>query len=140
MNVSRFAHYELVVSVGSYNHESCLFFRKKEGKTEAIYFNPNYSKKTKGVQFNQVAKMVLKIYGSGLSNARSFTSSCSNLKGICCQLTWARVHNFVINGDSPFDDTTLNLVDYNHFSTPHSYVKYSRRTPNNETDLKLYDI
>lgn len=140
MNDSRFAVYELVISVGSYDHESCVFLRKNSGKTEAIYYNPNYSKKTKGVQFCATANALLKNFGNALTTVQSFTSPCFNLKGFCCQLTWERIHNFVLNGETPFNDASLNLTDYNHLLTPYSYRKYFKRDPVNEIDLKHYEI
>lgn len=123
MNHPQFMHYELAISVGSYYHEACLFFRKYRGRLEVIYFNPNYSKRTRGVQFSRTATDVLTSLGRVVTKVQAFWSQCGNKDGECSKLTWRRVHDFLF-GDSPFDDKNLKLTDYNHYATAYSYSKY----------------
>lgn len=119
-----FEHYELVVPVGSHYHEACIFFRTHKGCKQAIYFNPNYSKKVQGVQLSRTANEVLSSLGQGLTTVQAYHSPCSNYDGKCSSLTWQEIYNFVQDGDSPFDNESLHLVDYNHLMTPASYRKY----------------
>lgn len=129
--------YQLAVSIGSYYHEACLFFKKHNESLQCIYFNPNYSSKTRGVQFNRIAKEVLASLGRTLVKVQSFWSPCGNLEGLCSLLTWERIYNSVQNGDTPFDNESLNLRDYNHLQTEHTYKKYS--APEQQNGFKLLD-
>lgn len=124
MHHPSFPQYELVVPVGSRNHEACIFFRMHKGSMQAIYYNPNYSSDTKGVQFSQTAKQVLN--SIGLTTIHAFHSTYGNANGLCSLLTWEQIFYFVQNGDSPFDNKELNLTEYNHINTPHSYNKYNK--------------
>lgn len=133
-----FSQYELVVSVGSHLHEGCIFFRKHKKAMEAIYYNPNYSSKTKSVQYSKSTKELLR--SIGLSKIQAFHSKYGNAKGLCSSLTWELIFNFIQNGDSPFDDKTLNLIDYNHLMTPESYIQYFSNASTDKLGLKHFHI
>lgn len=99
-------------------------YQLKAESTECIYFYPNYSRKTRSVQFCKIAKAVMSDLSRSLTKAQAFWSFCGNADGICSLLTWQRINDFVLDGQSPFDDDTINLQDYNHLLSSHSYKKY----------------
>lgn len=117
-----FPQYELVVSVGSHLHEGCVFFRTHKRSMEAIYYNPNYSNRTKGVQSSKTASELLR--SIGITKIKAFHSKYGNPEGKCSLLTWELIFDFIQNGNSPFDNDQLNLIDYNHLMTPQSYIKF----------------
>lgn len=127
LNNEKYKNYELVVSVGSHLHESCVFFRNKHSFWEAVYFNANFSQKTQGVQSSRSAIHLMRSMGKKLVKIESYWSPCHNMKGRCSYHTWKTIHNHLCNGFSPFENDRLNLKDYNHLMTIYSYDKYHKK-------------
>lgn len=124
LNNEQFREYELVIPVGSYIHEALVYLRKIEGLMEAIYYNPNLSKRAQGTQLNSVANILMKSLGKKLKPPTAFHSKCGNAKGNCSLLCWQHIYTHLIDGNSPFRDQTLQLENYSQFTTTYSYRKY----------------
>lgn len=126
LNNPEFTNYEIVIPIGSLDHEACIFFKKNEDLIEAIYFNPNFSVVQQGVQSSKIGKAILKSVGEDLKKIRAYYSPCGNVASMCSALVWEEIFNHVNNGSSPFANTELSLEDYNHFTTTSTYNRYRK--------------
>lgn len=142
LNHQKFHNYHLVVSIGSRDHESCIFFRNMDVGMEAIYFNPNYSEKHDGAQYSQIGYHLMTSFGNTIRRIRAYYSPSGNTSGKCSAITWERIFEHVCNGLSPFHDNNLQLEDYNHFTTTYSYRKYHRKihAVNSSNRLKHHQL
>lgn len=122
-NDDKFKDYTLAVSCGNYSHECCCFFRKNENGLAAIYYNPSYSEKVRGVRKNANTTKLLQSLKS-LNKIQSYYAFCGNVLGICSGMTWAEIYTLMVNGISPFTNKNINLENYNSCVTPYSYKKY----------------
>lgn len=124
----QFKDFDLVVPTGNHFHEACIFVRKRDECMKIIYYNPNRSIHTNGVQYNQVTAQLIRMLGKKVESVEAFHSKCGNLKGKCSVLNWEIIFSHVINGNSPFRNNNLPLEDYKHLVTSYSYKKYHSNT------------
>lgn len=136
INNDTFPGFDLVVPIGSHVHETCIFYRKRDDFFEAIYFNPNYSTKAKGTQSSNVAHVLLS--KASLKRVQAFHSDCQNIKGKCSFLTWRLITNFLMNGLSPFDDSNIDLEDYNHLAATYAHNKRLKLDYSSDNDELVF--
>lgn len=107
------------------------------GKYDAVYYNPNYSDATQGVESNTINKDILKSFSTTLRSVQAYHSPCGNVRSRCSALTWQELYNHVNNGISPFQNDNLNLEDYRHIMTAYSYNKY-HKAKRSQSPLKYH--
>lgn len=127
LNEPRFNGYDLVIPIGSHSHEACLYVQKSDTGISIIYYNPNYSAVTKGVQFNKVSRELIQLFGKKVTSIKSFYSPNGNYAGKCSVLSWEKIFSHVVDGKSPFKNGKLKLEDYTKLATGHSHEKYRNR-------------
>lgn len=131
LNHVDYSCYELVVPVGTVDHECCVFFSKNGNTFQSIYYNPNYSLIHDGVESSALANALLKEMGQNLRSIRSYYSLSGNVDDECSGFVWEEIFNFIKNGNSPFGNDSLNLEDYNHFTTQKTYDRYRYKKTEN---------
>lgn len=136
LNHRTFNEFTLAVAVGSYTHEACLFLRKDDDRYKAIYYNPNFSQVTQGVQTSNTANDVLKSLGNKLNQIRSYYSESRNVAGICSFLVWKQIYILLNDGVSPFDNPNIHLENYDRLKTPYTLDK-SKEAKRNKKNLNL---
>lgn len=110
----KYVDYSLAITTGSNVHESCVFLRRINEKYHAIYFNPNYSIKTHGVQYSESSVKFMKSFGKSYEKIESFHAPCHNLSGKCTYQSWQAIYKFIVDGFSPFENTQIKLADSFH--------------------------
>lgn len=136
LNNTRFAKYALAIPIGTTSHEACLVFSTSKNGINAIYYNPNYSESTRGVESSQIATDILQSLSQQLNSCRAYHSDSGNVESMCSALAWIEIFFFVSNGISPFKNSSINLADYRHFTTQYAYDKYHKKLK--QKSLKHY--
>lgn len=140
LNRPQFQRYDLVVPTGNRLNGAWagVFLRKRDGHTEAIYFNPKWSARTYGPESNRASVQLMKMFGRNLTNVKAFDLNCyrHNRAAIC----WQAMFDHVVNGDTPFGNAALHFVDFTHFMTPTQYKQHQHKSSGREYVLKHYDM
>lgn len=137
-----FPEYDLAISCGSMDHESCVFFRQDgQSKLRAIYYNPNFSEQQEGVQFSKMVKELFVSLRGKLIEKQAFYEDDGNVGGNCSGVTWKKLYELLCDGESPFDDGSLQLEDYRYNTTASSHHRYqqNRKVKNEVKTLKHHD-
>lgn len=122
-----FQGFTLVVPCGNRVHECCIFFEQMDvGKLEAIFFNPNFSVHTLGIQTNNVAVNFLKKFGNNLLKIHSYHIETCNVDGNCVGYVWKEIFNMLMKNFSPFTTSGVPRVPFNRYMTETS-LKRKRR-------------
>lgn len=121
---NRYAEYTLAVNCGSLIHEACVFFTNTVEGIDAIFFNPNFSDVTDGVQTLNTANALIKSFGNGIRSIQAYYSTSGNVESNCTSITWEQIYNLIWKGLSPFKRDDIILQDYAHVSTLYAYQKY----------------
>lgn len=92
--------YTIVFSIGTFEHDTCLFIRKKENQYESVWFNPTAEKRVKNVEkflenFNMRACF-------------AYNAPDGNRSGQCSGYVWRAMTSFLRGkSDDPFNRNDL---------------------------------
>lgn len=121
---SKYKAYSIVIPIGGWLHEACLFFRNHDNFMHAVYYNPNYSDVTDGVESSKIGNQLLKSFHHRLNCIQAYHSLTGNVESACSAYVWMEIYNHVCNGFTPFGNEDIGLESYNSLLTEHSSKKY----------------
>lgn len=122
---AQFKNYTIVTSVGSMDHESCMFFQRNDNsKIDAIFFNPNYSDLHDGVEYSKFAHKLSLSFGENINSVRAYYSSSGNVEGECTKHVWKAIFNMLCKGENAFTRRNIDLEDYTRCFTQKTYKRY----------------
>lgn len=98
--------YTLVFSIGTQNHEGCVFVKKIKRQFHLIHFNPTFSRPIT-IFSELMGKKALNIK----SNAFGYQDPKNNKKGICSFLAWKEIINLIADRNKPFNMTYSLIYD-----------------------------
>lgn len=102
-----FSHYEgytLALSIGTQNHEGCVFIRKINNTYNLIHFNPTF--KCPITIFTElVKKMKIQSYVFGYQERND------NRNGQCSYFAWKEIVDLLANRNKPFNETYSLIYD-----------------------------
>lgn len=128
LNHKLYKYYYIVVPIGGWLHEACIFFKKSDKFIHAVFYNPNYSDVTEGVESSKIGNELLRSFKGRLNFIQAYHSPTGNVENACSAFTWMEIFNHVCQGFIPFDNINIGLESYNALATDHSYKKYRRKT------------
>lgn len=102
---SEYPNYQLVVSMGRLDHDTCLFIRRVSHEYKFVWYNPNIGKQLSKIARNLM--VLLKV--NGFRSSRSYSDPAGNPDEKCSELVWMEMKAFLANGrgNMPVDEELL---------------------------------
>lgn len=140
LNEDQFKDITLAVICGHRWHECCVFFRKHEGRLEAIFYNANLSVHTQGTQSSNVVTSLLKLWGNALKKIQTYYAPSGNIEGQCVGYVWNEIFRLVCKGVSPFSSPNIHLKPFHHFMTEGAYKRKEKQFSAGKSGLVHYKL
>lgn len=92
--------FTIVFSIGTFNHDTCLFMRKAAKRYESVWFNPN-----PGTRVANVDKFLSNF---NMASCKAYHAPDGNRYGYCSGYVWNAITTFMrSNSRDPFDRNDL---------------------------------
>lgn len=103
--LKKYPEYSLALSLGTLDHEFCVFIRNNNNKFEIVAYDTN-SMVASGVLRNFVKKFGLKVRVTGYNHRRY------NDDGWCSAYTWSEIYSFMKRSKQLFTHPKYNHLHY----------------------------
>lgn len=98
--LSQNLNFTIVLSIGTFNHDTCLFMRKTANLYESVWFNPN-----RGTRVENVDNFLSNF---NMASCKAYHSPDGNRYGYCSGYVWNAMTTFMrSNSRDPFDRNDL---------------------------------
>lgn len=102
----KYGEYTLAFSIGTQNHEGCVFVRKIKGQYHLVHFNPTFSRPIT-IFSELMGRKGLNIK----NNTFGYQEKNNNKSGKCSFFAWKEMINLVANKNKPFNKTYSLIYD-----------------------------